>query len=166
MRRVHRPFFLTGLLSAAIVALAPLYVSPTQGEPLLAEVPREQANQYGAVADRAVDALIKGDAESFKGMLSPGTIKREQRGADAVDVIINQRFVPFFRDFGKMSPRSQAFPTFRGIDAVKGIGFARSFTAQDGTDRFFVIFVLEEDGKLTIGNLLLNKTFADVKRGI
>jgi hypothetical protein len=49
---------------------------------------------------------------------------------------------------------------------VKGIGFARSFTAQDGTDRFFVIFVLKEDGKLTIGNLLLNKTFADVKRGI
>lgn len=154
-----------GVVSVCLaLAVAPISVGQCQPRP--AEVGRAQADQYGAVADKAVDALIRGDAKSFKEMLSPGTIKREQRGVDAVDVIIRERFIPFFQDFSRMSPTSHAFPTFRGIDSVKGVGFARSFTARDGTDRFFVIFVLEEEGKLTIGNLLLNKTFADVRRGV
>jgi hypothetical protein len=154
------------VLVAACLALVGGALSVGECQSRLAEVARAQADQYGAVADKAVDALVRGDAKSFKDMLSPGTIKREQRGADAVDVIIKERFMPFFQDFSKMSPTSHAFPTFRGIDSVKGVGFARSFTARDGTDRFFVIFVLEEAGKLTIGNLLLNKTFADVRRGV
>lgn len=128
-----------------------------------AEVPAPMAAEYGAFADKAVDALVKGDAMAFKAMLSPGTIRMEQRGAGAIDLIINERFIPFFQGYVKPHLVDQPFPTYRRIDGVKGVGFARSFYVSDGSERFYVIFVLKEDGKLVVGNLLLDKKLADVR---
>lgn len=128
-----------------------------------AEVPPSMATEYGAVADKAVEALIRGDAKAFKAMLSPGTIRMEQRGPGAIDLIINERFIPFFQDYVKAHLVDQPFPTYRRIDSMKGVGFARSFFVKDGSERFYVIFVLKEDGKLTIGNLLLDKKLSDVR---
>ena len=128
-----------------------------------AEVPPAMAAEYGAVADRAVDALVKGDAQAFRAMLSPGTIRMEQRGAGAIDMIISERFIPFFQGFDRPHLENQPFPTYRRIDNVTGVGFARSFYLKDGSERFYVIFVLKENGALTIGNLLLDKKLSDVR---
>lgn len=128
-----------------------------------AEVPQALVTEYGAVADKAVEALVRGDAKAFKAMLSPGTIRMEQRGPGAIDLIIDERFIPFFQGYVKPHLVDQPFPTYRRIDNVQGVGFARSFFEKDGSERFYVIFVLKEDGKLTIGNLLLDKKLADVR---
>lgn len=128
-----------------------------------AEVPSSMAAEYGAFADKAVEALVKGDARAFKAMLSPGTIRMEQRGAGAIDLIINERFIPFFQGYVKPHLVDQPFPTYRRIDGVKGVGFARSFYVSDGSERFYVIFILKEDGRLVVGNLLLDKKLADVR---
>jgi len=128
-----------------------------------AEVPVAMAQEYGAFANRAVEALVKGDGKAFRAMLSPGTIRMEQRGKGAIDTIINERFVPFFDGFAKPHLVDQPFPTYRRIDGVKGVGFARSFYVSDGSERFYVIFILREDEKLTVGNLLLDKKLADVR---
>ena len=128
-----------------------------------AEVPPSMAAEYGAVADKAVEALVRGDAKAFRAMLSPGTIRMEQRGPGAIDLIINERFIPFFQDYVKPHLVDQPFPTYRRIDNMKGVGFARSFYVKDGSERFYVIFVLKEDGALTIGNLLLDKKLSDVR---
>lgn len=128
-----------------------------------AEVPQAMVTEYGAVADKAAEALVRGDAKAFKAMLSPGTIRMEQRGPGAIDLIINERFIPFFQDYASPHLEDQPFPTYRRIDSVQGVGFARSFYTKDGGERFYVIFVLKEDGKLTIGNLLLDKKLADVR---
>lgn len=128
-----------------------------------AEVPAAMAAEYGAFADKAVEALVKGDARAFKAMLSPGTIRMEQRGAGAIDLIISERFIPFFQGYVKPHLVDQPFPTYRRIDSVKGVGFARSFYVSDGSERFYVIFILKEDGRLVVGNLLLDKKLADVR---
>jgi len=128
-----------------------------------AEVPVSMAQEYGAFADKAVDALVKGDGKAFRAMLSPGTIRMEQRGKNAIDMIIYERFIPFFDGFVKAHLVDQPFPTYRRIDGVKGVGFARSFYVSDGSERFYVIFILQEDGRLTVGNLLLDKKLADVR---
>jgi hypothetical protein len=128
-----------------------------------AEVPVSMAQEYGAFADKAVDALVKGDGKAFRAMLSPGTIRMEQRGKGAIDMIIYERFIPFFDGFVKPHLEDQPFPTYRRIDGVKGVGFARSFYLSDGSERFYVIFVLREDERLTVGNLLLDKKLADVR---
>lgn len=128
-----------------------------------AEVSSAMAAEYGAFADKAVDALVKGDAMAFKAMLSPGTIRMEQRGAGAIDLIINERFIPFFQGYVKPHLVDQPFPTYRRIDGMKGVGFARSFYLSDGSERFYVIFILKEAGKLVVGNLLLDKKLTDVR---
>ncbi len=127
------------------------------------EVPQAMVTEYGAVADRAVEALVRGDAKAFKAMLSPGTIRMEQRGPGAIDLIIDERFIPFFQGYVKPHLVDQPFPTYRRIDNVQGVGFARSFFVKDGSERFYVIFVLKENGSLTIGNLLLDKKLSDVR---
>jgi hypothetical protein len=128
-----------------------------------AEVPAAMAAEYGAFADKAVATLVKGDGKAFRAMLSPGTIRMEQRGRGAIDMIIYERFIPFFDGFAKQHLEDQPFPTYRRIDDVKGVGFARSFYVSDGSERFYVIFILNEDGRLTVGNLLLDKKLADVR---
>lgn len=128
-----------------------------------AEVPQAMVTEYGAVADRAVEALVRGDAKAFKAMLSPGTIRMEQRGPAAIDLIIDERFIPFFQGYVKPHLVDQPFPTYRRIDNAQGVGFARSFFVKDGSERFYVIFVLKENGSLTIGNLLLDKKLSDVR---
>jgi len=128
-----------------------------------AEVPAAMAEEYGAFADKAVETLEKGDGKAFRAMLSPGTIRMEQRGKGAIDMIINERFIPFFEGFAKQHLEDQPFPTYRRIDNVTGVGFARSFYVADGGERFYVIFILNEDGRLTVGNLLLDKKLADVR---
>ncbi len=128
-----------------------------------AEVPAAMAAEYGAFADKAVETLVKGDGKAFRAMLSPGTIRMEQRGKGAIDMIIYERFIPFFEGFAKQHLEDQPFPTYRRIDDVKGVGFARSFYVSDGSERFYVIFILNEDGRLTVGNLLLDKKLADVR---
>lgn len=128
-----------------------------------AEVPGAMAQEYGAFAHKAVEALVKGDGKAFRAMLSPGTIRMEQRGKGAIDMIIKERFIPFFEGFVKPHLIDQPFPTYRRIDGVKGVGFARSFFVSDGSERFYVIFILNEDDRLTVGNLLLDKKLADVR---
>jgi len=128
-----------------------------------AEVPVAMAQEYGAFADKAVETLVKGDGKAFKAMLSPGTIRMEQRGKGAIDMIIYERFIPFFDGFAKPHLEDQPFPTYRRIDGVRGVGFARSFYLSDGSERFYVIFILKEDDRLTVGNLLLDKKLSDVR---
>jgi hypothetical protein len=128
-----------------------------------AEVPAAMAEEYGTFADKAVETLEKGDGKAFRAMLSPGTIRMEQRGKGAIDMIIYERFIPFFEGFAKQHLEDQPFPTYRRIDDVKGVGFARSFYVSDGSERFYVIFILKEDGRLTVGNLMLDKKLADVR---
>jgi hypothetical protein len=128
-----------------------------------AEVPASMVAEYGAVADKAVEALVHGDAKAFKAMLSPGTIRMEQRGPGAIDLIIDERFIPFFQGYVKPHLVDQPFPTYRRIDNVQGVGFARSFYVKDGTEHFYVIFILKESGSLTVGNLLLDKKLSDVR---
>ena len=123
-----------------------------------------KSDRYSQVVDSATEALIHGDAKTFRSFLSPGTIKREQRGTGAVDTIINDRFIPFFKDFKKFSANVNTIAT-RDSDMNRGLALARSFYTHEGSERFFVIYVLDENGTLTIGNLLLDTTMADITRG-
>lgn len=150
------------VLLVGIASTVPSYAAPPPDEKA-AEI-GAKSDRYSQVVDRAIDALIQGDANTFRAFLSPGTIKREQRGSGAVDTIINDRFIPFFKDFKKFSANVNTIAT-RDIDGNRGLALARSFYTQSGSERFFVIYVLDEKGTLTIGNLLLDTTMADITRG-
>lgn len=164
--RICKQIKLTSLVVASVAYV--LCVGIAKADPPITDNKAAEigakSDQYSQVVDRAIAALVDGDGKTFRAYLSPGTIKREQRGPDAVNTIINDRFIPFFKDFQKFSYTVNTIAT-RDIDGNKGLALARSFYTKEGTEKFFVIYVLDEQGTLTIGNLLLNTTMADITRG-
>ncbi len=139
--------------------------------PLSAETPtpgvvddyRARPDKYSVLVEDAVGALVKGDADSFRELLSPSLVKRTEAtmGKGAIDTIIKERFVPFFDDFTAFTDAVETLPT-RDTDGHEGLALFRSFRTEDGEQRPFAIYLLNEDGRLVVGNLLLNKLLYDV----
>jgi hypothetical protein len=111
---------------------------------------------------RAITALREGRADEFRSMLSSATIDRETRGSDAIDKVIRTRFIPFFAGMKKLTATSASIPT-QDPEGHKGIALGHSFLTHDGDERSFIIYIVEEDGELTVSNIVLDKTIADLK---
>ena len=45
---------------------------------------------------------------------------------------------------------------------MTGFAFFRSFTTKGGQERPFALYILEEDGRLVVGNLVVGRRFQDV----
>lgn len=146
-------------LCSCAVLLLPIAAAAQRGRDDLE--PRTDA--YTLIVERAVDTLARGDAEGFKKLLSRNLIAETERelGRGKVDFIINERFIPFFSDLESLDSAAPTTST-RDAHGSKGIAVFRTFVNKEGLQKPFVIYVLDEDGKLVIGNLLLNKSMSDV----
>jgi hypothetical protein len=114
-----------------------------------------RSDEYSRVFDRAVNCLIEKNAGCFRALLSSFTVTQETRGPGAVDAIIQDRFIPYFSDFSKLSDRVATVPSY---DAAgnSGLAICRSFITNDGREKFFVLYVNLENGRYVVGNLLLD----------
>jgi hypothetical protein len=170
---MHRCPFTLPRLHILILLLCVL-VACAVCSPLSAETPtpgvvddyRARPDRYSVLVEDAVGALVKGDADRFRELLSPSLVKRTEAtmGKGAIDTIIKERFVPFFADFAALNDAVETLPT-RDADGHEGLALFRSFRTEDGEQRPFAIYLLNEDGELVVGNLLLNKLLYDVVRG-
>ncbi len=151
---------LPGLLTAYAFASSVFAEDPT---PAAEDDYRARPDKYSVLVNEAVDALVKADADRFRNLLSPSLVKRTKAtmGSGSIDTIIEQRFIPFFSDFEALNDAVETLPT-SDADGHKGLVLFRSFTTEDGDQRPFAIYLLNEDGKLVVGNLLLNKLLYDV----
>jgi hypothetical protein len=75
--------------------------------------------------------------------------------------MIRQQFISFFSDFHHLSANVVTTKT-TDADKHQGLAVFRSFLNDAGEERPFVVYVLEEDGKLVVGNILINKTLREV----
>jgi hypothetical protein len=162
-RRIAVSLFVTPILVIAALGFSACDSSKKASQKTTTDT-AGKPDKYTHIIDEATTALIRGDGKAFRAVLSPGTIKREQRGDRAVDDVIYERFIPFFSGFRYFSQNVQTIST-RDIDGHEGLAIARSFFTADGKEHFFVIYVLEEGDKLTIGNILIDTTMADIEKG-
>jgi hypothetical protein len=120
-----------------------------------------RSDQYSRVFDKAVSALVKGDAATFRSMLSSTTVVQETRGPGAIDAVIQDAFIPFFAGFEELSDSISTAPTY-DVSGKTGIAIARSFKTKLGEIKPFVIYLINEtrEGKelVVVGNLLINTT--------
>ena len=114
-----------------------------------------RSDEYSRVFDRAITCLIQGDAGCFRGMLSQFTVSQETRGPGAVDLIIQDRYVPYFSDFERLTDRVGTVPSYDGAGNT-GFAICRSFMTTDKKEKFFVLYVVQEKEKYRVGNLLLD----------
>jgi hypothetical protein len=161
--RITFSLFLTSVLVIGVGALSACDTSKSSAQKTEADS-AGKPDKYSHIIDEATTALIRGDGKAFKALLSPGTLKREQRGERAIDDVIFERFIPFFGGFRYFSQGVQTIST-RDIDGHEGLAVARSFFTADGKEHSFVIYILEEGDKLTVGNILIDTTMADIEKG-
>lgn len=153
-----------------LVALMPITVhADTAVEDSIREEDRlgARSDQHSRVFDKAISALVKGDAATFRSILSSTTVLQETRGPGAVDAIIQGVFIPFFSEFEELTDVISTAPTY-DVRGNTGIAIARSFKTKQGEIKPFVIYLISEvrDGKETIvvGNLLVNTTSEVLQR--
>lgn len=116
-----------------------------------------RSDEYSRVFDQAVSALVDGNSALFRTLLTTATISSETRGPGAIDHIIKDRFIPFFKDFDALTEKIATAPAY-DPQGHTGLALARSFRTTDGEVKSFVIYLIEEQKEIKIGNLLLNAT--------
>lgn len=158
-----RLYILISLLCTLVACAVSFSVFAETPTPGVVDDYRARPDKYSVLVEDAVAALVKGDAGRFRELLSPSLVKRTEAtmGKGAIDTIIKERFVPFFSDFAAFTDAVETLPT-QDADGHKGLALFRSFRTQDGEQRPFAIYLLNEDGELVVGNLLLNKLLYDV----
>jgi hypothetical protein len=154
------------LICLALVALASLHGECSYGDELAPAEPTKESlreedrvgarsDEYSRVFDRAITCLIQRDSGCFRGLLSQFTISQETRGPGAVDLIIQDRYIPYFSDFERLTDRVGTVPSYDGVGNT-GFAICRSFITSDKKEKFFVLYVVKEKDTYRVGNLLLD----------
>jgi hypothetical protein len=121
-----------------------------------------RAEAYDGLVSAAVSALSAGDAGTFKALLSPNFLAALDEAT--VDGVIASQLIPFFSDFA--APGSTTYITdTQDQFGSAGLAFYTSLVTNAGEERPFVIYMVEEDGRLVVANLLVNTTFEDMHEG-
>lgn len=155
------------LISFAAVALVCVAVLATPGgctDHAASDTIREEdrlgarSDRHSRAFDKAISALVAGDAATFRAMLSSTTVLQETRGPGAIDAVIQNAFIPFFADFAALTDEISTAPT-HDVGGSAGIAIARSFKTKGGETKPFVIYLItENDARVVVGNLLINTT--------
>jgi hypothetical protein len=154
-----------GVFVASIWGLTDSVMADSQVADRISEEERlgARSDQYSRTFNKAISALVNDDAATFRALLSASTVLSESRGPGAIDVIIRDRFIPFFSDFSSLTQSITTLPTYSAA-GESGIAFARSFKTTEGQIKYFVIYLITEgkDKRVVVGNLLLNATEKDL----
>lgn len=162
-RLLHQLFPLKMIVSVLTVVCAgslPLYsFASAEGE----KIGKFSSDNYQEFVETAVRILAKGDERGLRKLLSPSMMSRSESelGKAKVDLMIRQQFLGFFEDFHHLSANVHSTKTY---DAEKrpGLAIFRSFLNEEGEEKPFVMYVIEENDELVVGNILINKTLRDV----
>jgi hypothetical protein len=151
---------------ALVVVVALLGQTSSRVSPAYAERERKSkfsSDDYQEFVWTAVRTLAKGDEIGLRKLLSPSMMSRSESelGKAKVDLMIRQQFLGFFEDFHHLSANVHSTKTY---DAAKrpGLAIFRSFLNEAGEEKPFVMYVIEENDSLVVGNILINKTLRDV----
>ena len=112
---------------------------------------------YHEMADWLVQQLTGGNAGAVIGNFSPNFIS--QLGLPTVIQVFEEQMLPFFAGQVLGGGRTVTFTH----DSFGSSGFAFYLTVMgSGGEKPFVLYVVNENGRLVMANLVLNKTFADM----
>jgi hypothetical protein len=113
---------------------------------------QEDAQPFRRAADAFVVSALAGDAAQVRSMLSPALVARA--GDAAIRTALETQILPFF---ARGTAPGRSVTTTRTTDAAGQQGFAFYMWLQgaDGSaQRPFTVYVVEEQGRLTIANVV------------
>ena len=113
-----------------------------------------EAAPFRKVAEQFVAAAAAGKGATLVEMLSPNI--KERAGADAVRSTMEGQVLPFFADHASIGNSTTITNT---TDASGNAGFAFYMWSvpKSGEQKPFVVYVVNENGKTVIANILVNR---------
>jgi hypothetical protein len=119
---------------------------------------QEDSGPYREKGEWVVQQLITGNISGFKDNFSPSFLR--QLGLEEVENICNQYLIPFFAGSERISNAATVTLT---TDAFGNTGYAFYLSAlQNNTEKPFVIYMVNENNRIVIANLLPNKSYQDM----
>ena len=119
----------------------------------------QKARAYEGLLEEALGALAAGDAAGFRGLLSPNLLG--SNGAERIDAVIQAQLLPFFAGYQGLGNQTTVLHTSDQF-GNEGLSFYKTAIGADGAERPFVIYIVEEDGRPVVANLLVNTSYADL----
>lgn len=147
---------LCGMLAVALPVPARAQDAPVAEDDVAM---RTEAKPYALFADQVVERLVAGDGNGFRALLSPTGVAAAPPGR--IDTFVDGEALPFFADYGAPGPNVN-LRRIKDPKGLTGFAFYTSFTSTGGQTKPFVLFVVEEGGRLVVGSLLVGKTFEDL----
>lgn len=108
---------------------------------------------YRTVAERFVAAAAARDSIGVEKMLSPAIVARA--GKEGVQKVIGGQILPFFAEHKEIG---RSVTTTNTTDGSGNTGFAYYMYSvpKSGQQKPFVIYVVEENGRKVVANILVN----------
>ncbi len=154
MKTLFRSLIVLIGIAAALPAAAQNQPTPEQALAL-----QQEAAPFVQFAQRVESVLVQGDGKAFRAMLSPTGLAAASK--EQIDAFVDGQVLPSFKGYTAATPNTTITRTKHPAGYV-GFAFYRSFTTADGQTKPFVLYVVNEKGKLVIGNLLVGKTYQDL----
>jgi hypothetical protein len=121
---------------------------------------QEESAPFREKAEWVVQQLISGNITGFKENFSPNFIR--QLGIEEVENVCNTQFLPFFSGAEKISNSATVTMT---TDAFGSIGYAFYLSVhKENLEKPFVIYMVSEEKRIVVANLLPNKTYPNMHR--
>ncbi len=160
MKRLLWLSLFAGLWAGALLAAVPVAAQADDpASPADDPALHERAKPYMDFADQILAAITTGQSGALRASLSPSTLASWM--PEDVDLFVDKIVMPYFADYASPVNEQWVAPTTAPA-GFTGFAFYRSFTTTDGRTKPYVLYVLEEDGRTVVGNLLVGRTFQDM----
>lgn len=147
------------LLVAGLLLATPVVPSQAQEGSADADLAmRARAQPYVAFADQIIAALAMGQSGAFRASLSPTML--DAMPPEDIDAFVDRQVVSFFADYAGPGAEQWIAPT-RHPAGMTGFAFYRSFATTGGAEKPFALYILDEGGRLVVGNLVVGRRFQD-----
>lgn len=143
---------------AAQVAAAQQTLQETNSSSMTDYVSMESASApYREVAGRIIAYLVNGDLVSILSCFSPNFLNH--LGINQVQQVFQTQLFPFFADGQGLGP-SQTITLTHDAFGSQGFAFYLTLAHPDG-EKPFIMYMVSENGRIVVANLVLHKTYAD-----
>ena len=143
------------LAAAALITAILAAGAFAQGGPSREELDMAaQSPAFRAVADRFIAAAVAGDAATMEKMLSPAIVARA--GKETLAKVLGGQVIPFFAD-QKETGRSVTVANTADASGNQGFAYYMYSVTRSGEQKPFVIYVVDESGRKTVGNIVVNE---------
>ena len=138
------------IITAALSSSAFAQSGPSREELNMAA----ESPAFRAVADRFIAAAVAGDAATLEQMLSPAIVARA--GKETLAKVLGGQVIPFFAG---QKETGRSVTVANTADASGNLGFAYYMysVTRTGEQKPFVIYVVDENGRKTVGNIVVNE---------